>query len=183
MTFGSVSSQTVLWDKSVDEGGGRGEVGWEHYQTKLRLRLRLRQLKQLGWDGANGRLKQGRQLLRAMPELSRPRVRVGSGSGFGQTWLQRVGHCADSSFMSGFLVAATGSSRGAMVRGAEGQEGYECRVDNISWRCYSITKLIYFWALLGLLYIMADYRAGRKTTWTTRGHVYHDTLACIYGCA
>ena len=71
MTFGSASSQTMSWDKSMDEGGGgRGGAGWEHYQTKLGLSLglglRLRQLKQkqLGWDGAdgcNGCPKQGRQ--------------------------------------------------------------------------------------------------------------------------
>ena len=40
--------------------------------------------------------------------------------------------------------------QGATARGAEGQEGYECRVDSISQRCYSITKLIYFWVLDGL---------------------------------
>ena len=122
-------------------------------------------------------------LLHTMLELSGPRVRVGSGSGFSRMWLQRVGRCANLSFASGFLVVVMGLSRGATARGAEGQEGYECRVDNISWRCYSITKLIYFWALLGLLYIMADYRAGRKTAWTTRGCAYHDVLAHIYGCA
>ena len=54
------------------------------------------------------------------------------------------------------LVTVEGSSQGAMVRGAEGQEGYECRVDNISWRCYSITKLIYFCVLRGLLYNTAS---------------------------
>ena len=64
-----------------------------------------------------------------------------------------------------------------------GQAGYEHRVGDILWRCYSITKLIYFWALLGLLYIMVDYRAGRKTAWTTRGHTYHDMPAHVYGCA
>ena len=69
------------------------------------------------------------------------------------------------------------------MRGAEGQEGYKCRVDNISWRCYSITKLIYFCVLRGLLYNTADYRAGKKTTWTTRGPAYHDTLAHVCGCA
>ena len=49
-----------------------------------------------------------------------------------------------------------------MVRGAEGQEGYKCGVGNISRRCYSITKLIYFWVLRGLLYNTADSRAVRK---------------------
>ena len=27
---------------------------------------------------------------------------------------------------------------------------------------------------------MEDYRAGKKTAWTTRGHAYHDALACAY---
>ena len=61
------------------------------------------------------------------------------------------------------LVAVEGSSRGAMARGAEGQEGYECRVDNISRQLYLITKLIYFCVLRGLLYNAVDYRAGKKT--------------------
>ena len=80
------------------------------------------------------------------------------------------------------LVAVKGLLRGATVRGAEGQEGYECRVDNISRQCYSITKLIYFYVLRGLLYNVADYRAGKKTAWTTRGCAYHDTLAHVCGC-
>ena len=54
-----------------------------------------------------------------------------------------------------------------MARGAEGQEGYECGVGNISQRCYSITKLIYFCVLRGLLYNAADSRAGKKTARTT----------------
>ena len=81
------------------------------------------------------------------------------------------------------LVAVKGSSRGVTARGAEGQEGYECGVDNISWRCYSITKLIYFCVLRGLLYNTVDYRAGKKTAWTTRGHICHDMLTRICGCA
>ena len=40
------------------------------------------------------------------------------------------------------LVTVEGSVWGVTARGAEGQEGYKCRVDNISWQCYSITKLI-----------------------------------------
>ena len=70
-----------------------------------------------------------------------------------------------------------------MARGAEWQEGYECRVDNISQQCYSITKLIYFCVLRGLLYNTADYRAGKETVRTTRGRAYHDALAHICGCA
>ena len=34
---------------------------------------------------------------------------VGSGSGFVQMWLQQAGHCADSSFVSRFLVTVKGS--------------------------------------------------------------------------
>ena len=45
---------------------------------------------------------------------------------------------------SGGLVA------GSNERGAEGQEGYECRVDNISLQCYSITKLILLLGSKGL---------------------------------
>ena len=81
------------------------------------------------------------------------------------------------------LVAREGSSQGVMVRGVEGQEGYECRVDNISRRCYSITKLIYFCVLRGLLYNTADYRAGKEATQTTRGRTYNDALTCVCGCA
>ena len=118
-----------------------------------------------------------------MPELPGPGVRVGSGSGFGWTWLQRVGRCADSSFSSRISV----TDRGLVARG-DGEKGreegsYECRVGNISRQCYSITKLIYFCVLRGLLYNVADYKAGKKTAQTTRGHVCHDTLACVCGCA
>ena len=80
------------------------------------------------------------------------------------------------------LVAREGLSRGVTARGAEEQEGYECRVDNNSRQCYLITKLIYFCVQRGFLYNMADYRAGKEATWTTRGHVYHDVLAHICGC-
>ena len=124
-------------------------------------------------------------VLHAVPELPRPGVWVGSGLGFG-----RMSHVASASgslhrlvFRVRVLVVVKGSSRGAMASGAEGQEGYECRVDNISQRCYSITKLIYFCVRRGLLYNVADYRAGKKTAQTTRGHVCHDTLACVCGCA
>ena len=119
-------------------------------------------------------------LLHAMPEypgLGFGSGRVRLGSGFIWTWLQRAGRCADSSFVSGFLVTVKDSQRGVTARGAEGPEGYECGVGNISRQCYSITKLIYFCVLRGLLYNAADYRAGKKTTRTTRGHVCHDTLA------
>ena len=54
-----------------------------------------------------------------------------------------------------------------MARGAEGKEGYKCRVGNISWRCYLITKLIYICVIRGLLYNAADSRAGKKTARTT----------------
>ena len=67
-----------------------------------------------------------------MPELSGPVVRVGSDSEFGQTWLQRAGHCADSSFASVISVAG----RGLVMRsdGKKGREvgSYECGVDSIS---------------------------------------------------
>ena len=117
-----------------------------------------------------------------MPELPGPGVQVGSGLGFIQTWLQQAGHCTDSSFASGFSVVAKDSPRGAMARGAEGPEGYECGVGNISWRFYSITKLIYFCVLRGLLYNAVDYRAGKKIAWTTRGCICHDMLAHVCGC-
>ena len=69
-----------------------------------------------------------------MLELSRPRVRVGSDSEFGRTWLQRAGRCADSSFVSGILVVGRG-----LVARSDGKKGrevgsYECRVDSISRR-------------------------------------------------
>ena len=54
--------------------------------------IRVRVIEKSNW-------RQG--LLRAMPELPGPRVRVGSGLGFGWMWLQRAGHCANSSFVSG----------------------------------------------------------------------------------
>ena len=68
------------------------------------------------------------------------------------------------------------------MRRAEGPEGYKYGVGNISQRCYSITKLIYFCVLRGLLYNMVDYRAGKKTTQTTRGRICHDALARVCGC-
>ena len=69
-----------------------------------------------------------------MPELSEPSVWVGLDSEFGRMWLQRVGCCADSSFMS--RISVTG--RGLVARG-DGEKGrevgsYECRVDRISRR-------------------------------------------------
>ena len=81
------------------------------------------------------------------------------------------------------LVVVKGSSRGVTASGAEGQEGYECGVDNISQQCYSITKLIYFCVLRGLLYNAADYWAGKKTARTTVGRICHDALAHVCGCA
>ena len=45
-----------------------------------------------------------------------------------------------------------------------------------------MTKLIYFCVLRGILYNTADYRAGEKTTQTTRGHAYHDVLMCVCRC-
>ena len=38
------------------------------------------------------------------------------GSGFEQTWLQQVGHCADLAFMSRILVMGGGTSQGATAR-------------------------------------------------------------------
>ena len=72
-------------------------------------------------------------LLCTMPGLSKPRVRVGSDSEFGQTWLQRAGRCADSSFASRISVV----DRGLITRsdGKKGREvgSYECGVGRISW--------------------------------------------------
>ena len=79
--------------------------------------------------------------------------------------------------MSGFLVMVKDSPQGATARGAEGQEGYKCGVGNISQRCYSITKLIYFCVLRDLLYNAVDSRAGKKTAWTT-GAAYAMTHSC-----
>ena len=73
-------------------------------------------------------------LLRAMPELSKPGVQVGSDSEFGWTWLQQAGRCSDSSFASGISVAGRG-----LVARSDGEKGrevgsYKCGVDRISWR-------------------------------------------------
>ena len=124
-------------------------------------------------------------LLRAVPELPGPRVQVRSAQARGsyrRGFSEWVAVATDSSFVSGFLVAVKGSPRGAMARGAEGQEGYECGVGDISQRCYSITKLIYFCVLRGLLYNAVDSRAGKKTARTTGGRVCHDALTCVCGC-
>ena len=69
-----------------------------------------------------------------MPGLSKPGVQVGSDLEFGQTWLQRVGCCADSSFASRISVV----DRGLVARG-DGEKGrevgsYECGVGRISQR-------------------------------------------------
>ena len=90
--------------------------------------------------------------------VDRARSSGRSGSEFGRTWLQRAGRCADSSCRCGFServaaptrladvasasgslrrlvfhvlvsVAVKGLTRGAMASRAEGQEGYECRVE------------------------------------------------------
>ena len=50
---------------------------------------------------------------------------------------------------------------GATARRAERQVGYE-HGGIISQQCYSITKLIYFWVLEGLLYKLAVYRLSEK---------------------
>ena len=73
-------------------------------------------------------------LLRAVPGLSEPGVRVGLDSEFGQTWLQRAGRCADSSFLSRISVM----DRGLVARG-DGEKGredgsYECGVGSVSRR-------------------------------------------------
>ena len=69
-----------------------------------------------------------------MPGLSEPGVWVGSDLEFGQTWLQQVGHCADSSFLSRISV----TDRGLVARGNGGkgrEEGsYECGVGSVSWQ-------------------------------------------------
>ena len=71
-------------------------------------------------------------VLRAMPGLSEPGVQVGSDSEFRRTWLQRAGHCADSSFASRISV----TDRGLVARsdGEKGREvgSYECGVGRIS---------------------------------------------------
>ena len=66
-----------------------------------------------------------------MPGLSEPGVQVGSDSEFGRTWLQRVGRCTDSSFVSGISVAGRG-----LVMRSDSEKGrevgnYECRVGRI----------------------------------------------------
>ena len=73
-------------------------------------------------------------LLRTVPGLSKPGVRVGLDLEFGRTWLQRAGHCADSSFMSRISV----TDRGLIARG-DGERGrevgsYECGVGRVSRR-------------------------------------------------
>ena len=55
-----------------------------------------------------------------MPGLSKPGVRVGSDLEFEQTWLQRAGRCADSSFSSRISV----TDRGLVTRG-DGEKGRE----------------------------------------------------------
>ena len=59
-------------------------------------------------------------LLRAVPGLSEPGVRVGSDSEFGRMWLQQAGRCTDSSFSSRISV----TDRGLVVRG-DGRKGRE----------------------------------------------------------
>ena len=71
-------------------------------------------------------------LLRAVPELSGPRVQVGLDLEFGRTWLQQAGCCADSSFTSGISVAGRG-----LIARSDGEKGrevgsYECGVESIS---------------------------------------------------
>ena len=71
-------------------------------------------------------------MLHAVPGLSEPGVQVGLDSEFEWTWLQRVGRCADSSFVSRISVM----DRGLVVRsdGEKGREvgSYECGVGRIS---------------------------------------------------
>ena len=72
-------------------------------------------------------------VLCAMPELSGPRVWVGSDLEFGWTWLQRVGCCTDLSFASGISVVGRG-----LIARSDGEKGREvgsseCGVDRISW--------------------------------------------------
>ena len=86
----------------------------------------------MGWDISTP-LHSG-LVLRAVPGLSEPGVRVGLDSEFGRTWLQRAGRCADSSFSSRISV----TDRGLIARGDGGkgrEEGsYECRVGSVSRR-------------------------------------------------
>ena len=72
-------------------------------------------------------------VLHAMLGLSEPGIQVGSDSEFGQTWLQRAGRCADSSFVSRISVAGRG-----LVARSDGEKGrevgsYKCGVGRISW--------------------------------------------------
>ena len=72
-------------------------------------------------------------LLRAMPGVSEPGVRVRSDLEFGRTWLQRAGRCANSSFTSRISVVGRG-----LVARSDGEKGrevgsYKCRVGRISW--------------------------------------------------
>ena len=73
-------------------------------------------------------------MLRPMPELSEPGVRVGSDLEFRRMWLQRAGRCANSSFMSG--ISVTGRGLVARSNGEKGREegSYECGVGSVSWR-------------------------------------------------
>ena len=74
-----------------------------------------------------------RLVLRTVPGLSEPGVRVGSDLEFGWTWLQQAGRCTDLSFAS--RISVTG--RGLVTRsdGEKGREvgSYECGVGRISW--------------------------------------------------
>ena len=73
-------------------------------------------------------------VLRAVPGLSEPGVRVGSDLEFGQTWLQRAGRCADSSFSSRISVTDRGLvTRGDSEKGRE-EGSYECGVGSVSRR-------------------------------------------------
>ena len=73
-------------------------------------------------------------VLRAMPGLSKPRVRFGSDSEFGWMWLQRAGRCADSSFLS--MISVTDRGLVARGNGEKGREegSYECGVGSVSRR-------------------------------------------------
>ena len=57
-----------------------------------------------------------------MPELPGPRVGWGRARGSGKRGFSERGHCANSSFVSGFLVVVEGSSRGVMREKQRGKK-------------------------------------------------------------
>ena len=78
-------------------------------------------------------------VLRAVLELPRPGVQVRLGRVRSR---MDVASASRSLHRLVFRIwdLVEGTSQGATVRGAAGQEGYECRVDSISQRCYHVIQ-------------------------------------------